>query len=305
MHDLDRVSMQREHEYEGEGEGHEYEGEHNGEYQGEYAGEYAGEYQGEHQGEYAGEYTGEYQGQGEYASEYGEYEAGGGGVLQEGEVMELATRLLNVSSGQELNRFLAGLVGRGVQAVGRALSSPIGQAVVTAARPLVEAALPALGGAAGQGWGGPAPATTIDPAAARELGLELEGMSYEDRELEVAKQVVRLTSTAGAMASTAPGGAPPDAVAHEAITAAQGQVAPGAAGAGAGLGGPADAPPPDGPGAMQGPPPFGPSANGAGGWARPGPGPGFGPGPGSGPGPGGASSGRWFRRGNRIVLLGA
>lgn len=261
MHDLDRVSMQREHEY--EGEGHELEGEYNGEYAGEYTGEFAGEY-----------------------NEYGEYESGGG-VLQEGEVMELATRLLTVSSDRELDRFLAGLVGRGVQAVGRALSGPVGQAVVTAARPLVEAALPALSGAAGQGWGGPPPGASIDPAAARELGLELEGMSYEDRELEVAKQVVRLASTAGAMASTAPANAPPEMVANEAVAAAQAQVAPGAAGAGAGV----DGPPPGGGAGMPEPPPMNGGAWGAG--------------PGPAAGLAGATSGRWFRRGNRIVILGA
>jgi hypothetical protein len=176
-----------------------------------------------------------------------------------------------------------------VQAVGRAMSSPIGQAVVAAARPIIDAALPALGGAVGQGWGGPAPATTIDPAAARELGLELEGMSYEDREFEVAKQAVRLASTAGAIASTAPQNAPPQVVADEALSAAHGQVAPGAPA-------PFDGAPPD-----AGPPP--PPDR----FPRPlrGPGGMHGPAAERARMEAGGQSGRWFRRGNRIVILGA
>ena len=46
-------------------------------------------------------------------------------------------------------------------------------------------------------------------AAGSMFGLELEGLSYEDQEFEVAKQVVRLGGAAANIAAQAPQSAPP------------------------------------------------------------------------------------------------
>ena len=85
----------------------------------------------------------------------------------------------------------------------------------------------------------------------RRLGLELEGLSPEDQEFEVARRVVRLAGDAAVKAAAAPPSAPAGKVVNKAIAAAAKKHAPGLAG------------------------------------------------------PGGRRSGRWIRRGRRIIVLGA
>src|SRR5215218_7608583 len=114
-------------------------------------------------------------------------------------------------------------------------------------------------------------------AAGSMFGLELEGMSPQDQELEVARRFVRLAGGAVQQAAQTPQGANPVAAAKDAVLAAAQQHAPGLlSGAGA----------------------SGLSSNGngsrryAGGSA------------GTSSGVGRRKTGRWVRRGNRIVLLG-
>ena len=59
------------------------------------------------------------------------------------------------------------------------------------------------------------------------FGLELEGLSYEDQEFEVAKQIVRLGAAAANHAVEAGETAPPTQVAQQALTTAAQQYAPG------------------------------------------------------------------------------
>jgi hypothetical protein len=63
--------------------------------------------------------------------------------------------------------------------------------------------------------------------AGQLLGLELEGLSQEDQEFEVSRQLVRLVSSAAEQASHAPPSAEPAAVARQAVTTAARQYAPG------------------------------------------------------------------------------
>lgn len=66
-------------------------------------------------------------------------------------------------------------------------------------RSVAKKALPMLGTAAGTFFGGPAGAALgakLGGAAGQMFGLELEGLSPEDQELEVARRVVRLASDA-------------------------------------------------------------------------------------------------------------
>jgi hypothetical protein len=64
-------------------------------------------------------------------------------------------------------------------------------------------------------------------AAGSMFGLELEGLSYEDQEFEVAKQIVRLGGAAAVNAAQAPASASPQQVAQQALTTAMQQYAPG------------------------------------------------------------------------------
>jgi hypothetical protein len=167
-----------------------------------------------------GEYEGQY-GEGEYGEgEYGEGEAGeaeAGEAEEEilGRILstvlgreaafqeaplspeqeeEFASRLMEVSSEDELGRVLGGIVntvGRAVQGVGSAVSSPQGRALVHAVAPLAQAAL--TGGGA------------LLEAEAGELG-------HEHGQYEAARRVVQLTSSAARDVATAPAGAHPQLV---------------------------------------------------------------------------------------------
>ena len=237
MHNIDRTNLESSYgEYAGEYAG-EYPGEYSGEYigEGEYTGEYAGE--GEYIGE--GEYTGEYAGEGEYTGEYaGEYTGEFGQELEtygeysqespfsEAEEMELAAELLTVQSEGELDQFL----GKLFKKAGGFLRSGIGRQLTGALRGIAKKALPVLGGAVGNffapGVGG-ALGSKLATAAGGMFGLELEGLSYEDQEFEIAKQVVRLGGAAANTAAQAPQSAPPEQVAQQALTSAAQQFAPG------------------------------------------------------------------------------
>jgi hypothetical protein len=236
MHNIDRTNLESNYgEYAGE-YATEYPGEYSGEYMGEheymgedeYAGEYPGEYATEYQGEYQGEYPGEY---GQETETYGEYAQES--PFSEAEEMELAAELLTVQSEVELEQFL----GKLIKKAGGFLKSGVGRQLTGALRGIAKKALPVLGGAAGNfllpGVGG-AIGSKLASAAGNMFGLELEGLSYEDQEFEVAKQVVRLGGAAANNAAQAPPTAPPAQAAQAALTSAAQQFAPGLLRPGAG-----------------------------------------------------------------------
>jgi hypothetical protein len=106
-------------------------------------------------------------------------------------------------------------------------------------------------------------------AAGKMFGLELEGLSPEDQEYEVARQVVKLAGDAVQRAALAPPAGNPVETAKSAVAAAAAQYAPGLLKgavpvAGAGV-------------------PFMPSTSASLGRGR---------------------SGKWVRRGNKIILFG-
>lgn len=173
-------------------------------------------------GEFAGEFAGEFQG------EFGEQE-----VFNEAELNELASELLSVTNEQELNQFLGGLIKKAASAVGKIAKSPIGQALGGALKKAAKVALPMAGAALGNlvlpGVGG-AIGGKLASAAGSMFGLELEGLSQEDREFEVAKQFVRLAGDATRAAVSAPASASPTAaaaMARNAVTQAAQKYAPG------------------------------------------------------------------------------
>ena len=124
-----------------------------------------------------------------------ESEGRSGEVFNESEQMELASELLEVQNEQELEQFLGDLISKAGKAIGAAVNSPIGQAIGGALKGVAKQALPIAGTALGAYFGGPLGAKLgggLASMAGNALGLELEGLSNEDREFEAAKQFVNL-----------------------------------------------------------------------------------------------------------------
>jgi hypothetical protein len=116
------------------------------------------------------------------------------------EEMELASQLLEVTNEQELEQFLGGLLGRVGALAGRVLRSDTGQALQGILRQAAGQALPMIGRGIG-GWIAPGRGGDVGARLASQagqfLGLELEGLSAEDREFETARQFVRFAPGRG------------------------------------------------------------------------------------------------------------
>ncbi len=144
---------------------------------------------------------------------------------------ELATELLEVSNEAELEQFLGNLISRAAGAARSFAASPTGRQLGGILKDAAKKALPVVGGAVGNwaspGGGGQKWGQRIGAAAGDLLGLELEGLSNEDRELEVARGFVRFANAAARNAARAPRTAPPAAVVGQAVQQAAAQYAPG------------------------------------------------------------------------------
>ena len=261
MHDLDRTLMEFETaadalesgDYELDGVGAE--GERAEEY--DEAAEFGARADGA-EGEYEATYDSEYDGQQE-----------DGEAADDARTMELAAELLEARDDEELEEFFGKLLKRAAKAAGRFAKSSLGGAVLPALMPVLKrvakTALPAIGTGVGNflmpGVGG-ALGARVASTAGQMLGLELEGMSPQDQEFEVAKRVVQLSNTAAQEALKGGAGGPPAVVARDAVLAAARRHAPGLVGR------------------------FGYGRRWRGGTV------------------GRAQSGRWVRRGSRIILLG-
>jgi uncharacterized protein (DUF697 family) len=151
-------------------------------------------------------------------------------VLHEEELDELAAELLEVSSEQELEQFLGGLIKKVGSAAGKFIKSPIGRQVGGLLKGAAKKALPIVGQAIGNyvapGVGG-AIGSKLASTAGSLFGLELEGLSYEDSEFEVAKQFVRFAADAAHNAVNAQGNGNVREIANEAVSAAAQKFAPG------------------------------------------------------------------------------
>ncbi|HEX7089445.1 MAG TPA: hypothetical protein VF192_04875 [Longimicrobiales bacterium] len=211
-----------------------------------------------------GQEMGEYDG--EYEQEYGDTEA----VFDEIEEMELAAALLEVQDEEELEQFLGGLIKKVGRAVGKVVRGPVGNALGGVLQRVAKTALPMAGAALGNlvvpGVGGVV-GGKLASMAGKMFGLELEGLSPQDQEFEVARRVVRLTAEAAKRAAAAPATAAPAVVAKNAVLQAARKHAPGLVGGAAAA-----------------------AALAAGNGGR--------------IGRVGGRTGRWFRRGRRIVLVG-
>jgi hypothetical protein len=163
--------------------------------------------------------------------EPGEFELGGPEPpMHEAAELEFASRLLELSNEQELERFLGDVFHVAGSAIGRFARSDTGRALGTILTDAVGRSLPLRDGAgggvsglaAGHGAGG-----DLAQQAASLLGLELEGLSPPEQEFEMARQVVRLADSAYRHAAWAPHHVPSRAVARMAAARAAQRYAPG------------------------------------------------------------------------------
>jgi uncharacterized protein (DUF697 family) len=151
-------------------------------------------------------------------------------LFDEAEEMELASDLLGVSNEAELDQFLGNFIRRAGRVIGRVVKSPVGRALGGILKGAARQALPIVGGAIGSAIGGPAGGaigTRLAPMAGRLFGLELEGLSPEDQEFEVARRFVRFSGGAVKRAALAPPSTNPQALAKSAVMASAKLHAPG------------------------------------------------------------------------------
>jgi hypothetical protein len=153
-----------------------------------------------------------------------------GEVFGETEQMELASELLEITSEAELDRFLGGLIERAGRTIGKFVKSPEGQAIGGILKGAAKQVLPGIGSAVGGYFGGATGAKLggdVASAAGRTFGLELEGLSSEDREFEVARRYVNFAGEAVKNLASTPSGLDPRTAADAAAVAAAKTHAPG------------------------------------------------------------------------------
>jgi len=206
--------------------------------------------------------------------EYGElgemYE--GESPLHEVEEMEYASELLETETEEELEQFLGDMFKSVAKAAGGFIRSPVGQALTGVLKTAAKQALPLAGGALGTMIApglGTAVGSQLGSMAGNLFEMELEGMDREQAEFETARRYVQLAAAAAQNAAHAPPDIPPAVVAQQAITSAAERYAPGLL-------------------------PFLGAAGGAPGQS----------GANRAPEGNGHQSGRWVRRGRRVILYG-
>jgi uncharacterized protein (DUF697 family) len=156
--------------------------------------------------------------------------------LSEVEEMELASDLLAVSSEAELDQFLGDVFKKALKGIRKVGSSGLGGVL----KGVAKKALPFVGGALGSiipiPGVGTAVGTALGSAASKVIKAELEGLSPEDREFEMARRFVRFAGTAAKNAASTPPGATARAGIIAALKAAleqqRAQLADGRTGAG-------------------------------------------------------------------------
>jgi hypothetical protein len=161
---------------------------------------------------------------GEMPEMSGEYQ--GESPLNEMQEMELAAELLSLNNEAELEQFLGGLIKKAAGFI----KSPVGKALGGVLKGIAKKALPIVGGAIGSFVApgvGTAIGSSLGSAAGKMFGLELEGMSNEDKEFEVARRYVRFATAAARRAAGARTRMPPHVAARQAVMVAARRYAPG------------------------------------------------------------------------------
>lgn len=146
--------------------------------------------------------------------------------MDEAQELEFASRLLELSGEQELERLLGDVFRAAGNAIGRLAGPDTGRVLGAILKDAVGRAVP-LAAVPGAGMAGPAELGDLAQQAASLLGLELEGLSPPEQEFEMARQVVRLAGHAYRHAAWAPRTVPPRTAARMAAARAARRYAPG------------------------------------------------------------------------------
>ena len=152
--------------------------------------------------------------------------------LTEMQETELATELLEIASEDELEQFLGKMFKSVSKNVGGFMRSGVGRALGGALKQVAKKALPIAGGALGSmlmPGVGTAIGSKLGSMASNLFELELEGMPQEQAEFEVARRYVRLSALAARNAALAPRTLPPRVVARTALLNSAQVTAPGLA----------------------------------------------------------------------------
>jgi len=151
------------------------------------------------------------------------------GPFNEVEEMELASGLLEITSEEELEQFLGDLFKKATRAAGSFLKGPLGRQLSGMLRSVAKKVLPMAGGALGSVVPGLGTAVggAVGSAASNLFEMELEGLSQEDQEFEVARQFVKFAGEAAKQAAEISPNIPPQEAAKSAVVAAAQQYAPG------------------------------------------------------------------------------
>jgi hypothetical protein len=158
----------------------------------------------------------------------GEVPGAAGSPLSEIDEMEYAAGLLEITDEAELDQFLGSLLKKATRAAGGALNTPLGRALGGLLKGAIKKALPGIGSAiGGLVPGGSAVGGQLASTAGQLLGLELEGLSSEDQEFEVARGLVRFVGAATNQAAQIAPGVNAQAAARQAVAASARSHAPG------------------------------------------------------------------------------
>ena len=250
MHDIDRISFESPYpSYETNGEYSQFEANQYGQYENEFSPQYENENEFSPQYENENEFTPQYdleeessyetlfedsyenENESDYEDAFEEesYETQGlesfESPFSEEEELALASELLNVTNEDELDQFIGKLL-KTFKGLSR---TPLGSQLGGIIKGAAKTALPMLGAAAGNflvpGVGG-VMGSKLASAAGSMLGLEVEGLSREDQEFQLARQLVRFGGAAARNAEEIEQTAPPSEAAQQAAVSAAQQYAP-------------------------------------------------------------------------------
>jgi hypothetical protein len=144
--------------------------------------------------------------------------------------MELAAELLEVANEAELEQFLGSLIKKAGRAAGGFIKQTTGKSLGGLLKSAAGKLLPMAGSALGNmilpGVGGMI-GGKLASAAGGLFGLELEGLSPQDQEFEVARSFVRFAGAAAKQAAQAPSTVAPQQAARQAVVDAAKKFAPG------------------------------------------------------------------------------
>jgi uncharacterized protein (DUF697 family) len=151
-------------------------------------------------------------------------------LFGEDDEVELASEFLEVANERDLDRFIGELTDRASRSIDADFDGPVERDLGDIFKNIAKVVLPLAGGALGFFAGGPPGAALgsgLASTVGHALGLELEGLSPEDSEFEVAKQFVRFAGAALKNARDAGQTGDPAKRAHDAAMEAARTHAPG------------------------------------------------------------------------------